>query len=50
MNFLMLCQLNSFLEKKKNWFERFVDLKEIDKAKFKEHITDIQKIEKKHKV
>ena len=46
MNFLMLYQLNSFFRKKKDWFERFVDLKEINKAKFKENITDIKKIEK----
>ena len=42
----MLYQLNNFLGKKKDWFERFVDLKEIDKAEFKDHITDIKKIEK----
>ena len=41
--------IKQFFKKKKNWFERFVDLKEIDKAKFEEHITDIKKIEKKLK-
>ena len=38
--------IKQFFRKKKDWFERFVDLKEIDKAKFKERITDIKKIEK----
>ena len=38
--------IKQFFRKKKDWFERFVDLKEISKAKFKEHITDIKKIEK----
>jgi len=38
--------IKQFLKKKKDWFERFVDLKEIHKAKFKEHLTDIKKIEK----
>ena len=35
MNFLMLCQLNNFSKKKIDWFERFVDLKETDKANLK---------------
>ena len=38
--------IKQFFRKKKDWFERFVDLKEIGKAEFKEHITDIKKIEK----
>ena len=38
--------IKQFFKKKKDWFERFVDLKEIDKAVFKEHIADIKKIEK----
>ena len=38
--------IKQFFRKKKDWFERFVDLKEINKAVFKEHITDIKKIEK----
>ena len=38
--------IKQFFRKKKDWFERFVDLKESDKAEFKEHITDIKKIEK----
>ena len=38
--------VKQFFRKKKDWFERFVDLKESDKAEFKEHITDIKKIEK----
>ena len=38
--------IKQFFKKKKDWFERFVDLKEIHKAKFKEHLTDIKKIEK----
>ncbi|WP_415299710.1 SAM-dependent methyltransferase [Candidatus Pelagibacter sp. Uisw_134_02] len=38
--------IKQFFRKKKDWFERFVDLKKINKAKFKEHITDIRKIEK----
>ena len=38
--------IKQFFRKKKDWFERFVDLKKIDKAEFKEYITDIKKIEK----
>ena len=38
--------IKQFFRKKKNWFERFVDLKAIGKAEFKEQITDIDKIEK----
>ena len=38
--------IKQFFRKKKNWFERFVDLKKIGKAEFKEYITDIKKIEK----
>ena len=39
--------IKQFFKKKKDWYERFVDLKEIHKAEFKEYITDIKKIEKK---
>jgi NADH dehydrogenase [ubiquinone] 1 alpha subcomplex assembly factor 7 len=39
--------IKQFFKKKKDWFERFVDLKEMSKAKFKEYITDIKKIENK---
>jgi NADH dehydrogenase [ubiquinone] 1 alpha subcomplex assembly factor 7 len=38
--------IKQFIKKKKCWFERFVDLKETHKAEFKEHMTDIKKIEK----
>jgi NADH dehydrogenase [ubiquinone] 1 alpha subcomplex assembly factor 7 len=38
--------IKQFFKKKKEWFEKFVDLKEIHKAEFKEHIADIKKIEK----
>jgi cyclopropane-fatty-acyl-phospholipid synthase len=38
--------IKQFFKKKNYWFERFVDLKETDKAEFKEHITDIKEIEK----
>ena len=38
--------IKQFFKKKKDWFERFVDLKEINKPSFKEYITDIKKIEK----
>ena len=37
--------VKQFFKKKNDWFERFVDLKEIHKAKFKEQIADIKKIE-----
>ena len=37
--------IKQFFKKKNEWFERFVDLKEIDKAEFKEQIADIKKIE-----
>ena len=38
--------VKQFFRKKKEWFERFVDLNEINKVEFKDHITDIKKIEK----
>ncbi|MDC0943536.1 SAM-dependent methyltransferase [Candidatus Pelagibacter sp.] len=38
--------IKQFFKKKEKWFERFVDLKIITKAKFKEQIVDIKKIEK----
>jgi NADH dehydrogenase [ubiquinone] 1 alpha subcomplex assembly factor 7 len=38
--------IKQFFKKKKDWFERFVNFKEINKAEFKEHIVDIKKIEK----
>ena len=38
--------IKQFFRKKKDWFERFVDLKEINKVEFKEYMTDIKKIEK----
>jgi NADH dehydrogenase [ubiquinone] 1 alpha subcomplex assembly factor 7 len=41
----MLYQLNNFLKKKEDWIERFVNLKEENKAEFKEQLTDIKKIE-----
>jgi len=37
--------IKQFFKKKNDWFERFVDLKEINKAEFKEYITDIKTIE-----
>ena len=45
MNSLMLFQLNNFL-KKNGWIERFVDLNDPKKAKFKEEKIDIRIIEK----
>ena len=39
--------IKQFFKKKDGWVERYVDLKEIDKAKFEEKFTDIKKIEKK---
>ena len=39
--------IKQFFKKNEGWVERFVDLKEIDKAQFKEQLTDIKKIEKK---
>ena len=38
--------IKQFFKKKNDWFERFVDFREIHKAVFKEYITDIKKIEK----
>ena len=38
--------IKQFFKKKKDWFERFVDLKKIHKAEFKDYVTDIKKIEK----
>ena len=37
--------IKQFFKKKKGWIERFVDLKEIDKAEFKEQLVDIDQIE-----
>ena len=37
--------IKQFFKKKNDWYERFVNLKVIDKAKFEEQITDIKKIE-----
>ena len=37
--------IKQFFKKKNEWFERFVDLKDINKAKFNEQIIDINKIE-----
>ena len=37
--------IKQFLKKKEDWIERFVDLKEENKAEFKEQLTDIKKIE-----
>ena len=37
--------IKQFFKKKEDWFERFVDLKEENKAEFKEQLTDIKKIE-----
>ena len=39
--------IKQFFKKSEGWVERFVDLKEIDQAKFEEQFTDIKKIEKK---
>ena len=39
--------IKQFFKKKDGWVERFVDLREIDKAKFEERFIDIEKIEKK---
>jgi len=41
--------IKQFFKKKDGWVERFVDLREIDKAKFEERFIDIEKIEKKLK-
>ena len=41
--------IKQFFKKKEGWVERFVDLREIDKAKFEERFIDIEKIEKKLK-
>jgi NADH dehydrogenase [ubiquinone] 1 alpha subcomplex assembly factor 7 len=37
--------IKQFFKKKGGWVERFVDLKEIDKAEFKEQLVDINQIE-----
>ncbi|MBD1133738.1 SAM-dependent methyltransferase [Pelagibacterales bacterium SAG-MED48] len=37
--------IKQFFKKKENWIERFVDLKEENKAEFKEQLIDIKKIE-----
>jgi cyclopropane-fatty-acyl-phospholipid synthase len=37
--------IKQFFKKKENWVERFVDLKEIKNAKFKEKLTNIKEIE-----
>ena len=37
--------IKQFFKKKKGWVEKFVDLKEIDKAKFNEQLVDINQIE-----
>jgi cyclopropane-fatty-acyl-phospholipid synthase len=37
--------IKQFFKKKEDWIERFVDLKEENKAEFKEQLTDIKKIE-----
>jgi cyclopropane-fatty-acyl-phospholipid synthase len=37
--------IKQFFKKKENWVERFVDLKEIKNAKFKEELTNIKEIE-----
>jgi len=39
--------IKQFFKKKDVWVERFVDMREIDKAKFEERFIDIEKIEKK---
>ena len=41
--------IKQFFKKKEGWVERFVDMREIDKAKFEERFIDIEKIEKKLK-
>ena len=38
--------IKQFFKKNDGWVERFVNLKEIDRAKFEEQYTDIKKIEK----
>jgi NADH dehydrogenase [ubiquinone] 1 alpha subcomplex assembly factor 7 len=38
--------IKQFFKKKNDWFERFVNLKETNKAEFNDQITDIKKIEK----
>ena len=38
--------VKQFFKKNEGWVERFVDFKEIDRAKFEEQYTDIKKIEK----
>ncbi|MDC1155894.1 SAM-dependent methyltransferase [Candidatus Pelagibacter sp.] len=37
--------IKQFFKKKEDWFERFIDLKEENKAEFKEQLTNIKKIE-----
>jgi cyclopropane-fatty-acyl-phospholipid synthase len=37
--------IKQFFKKKEDWIERFVNLKEENKAEFKEQLTDIKKIE-----
>ena len=39
--------IKQFFKKNEGWVERFVNFKKINKAKFKEQLTDIKKIEKK---
>jgi cyclopropane-fatty-acyl-phospholipid synthase len=41
--------IKQFFKKKENWFERYVNFKEIKKAVFKEQIINIEEIEKKLK-
>ena len=38
--------IKQFFKRKEGWFERFVELKNTEKAKFKEKKTDIKKLEK----
>ena len=38
--------IKQYFKKKENWFERFVEFKNLKNAKFKEKKTDIKKIEK----
>ena len=45
MNFLMPFQLNNFSKKKEGWVERFVELKNLKKAEFKEQKINIKKLE-----
>ncbi len=45
MNFLMQFRLNNILKKKNKWVERFVELKNLDNAKFDEKNINIKKIE-----